>query len=389
MTTLHYLTKPVADLLYEALGGVAVLGAATELTISSGAITVTGNYHIVDTEADAASDDLDTINGGSDGDLLMLQTADNTRDVTVKDLTGNINLAEDVVLLNKASKLLLIYNGATSQWNEVVRLPSVLDEDDFTSDSALLPPSQQSAKAYIDSLLQITPQHITYTHTGDLTTGPLPFEWVTPFDLNLVGLQARAGTAPVGSAATFDVHDDGTTAFTTKASIPDGDKGGASQAPSTAFVAAGSVITFEVDSKGSTTPGADVLITLEYTPAASVAPGTQPFVFSVMEQLVTGARPFEWPVPFDCTIEWIQVTAGDAPTTTSIISDWRKGATPVTLFTTSANRPEIATATKASAQEVPDITALSAGDILTWDIVQKDSADVGRYLTTTIKVTVP
>src|SRR3990167_2434242 len=39
--------------------------ASSELTIATGAITVTGNSHTLDTEADAAYDLLSTINGGT------------------------------------------------------------------------------------------------------------------------------------------------------------------------------------------------------------------------------------------------------------------------------------------------------------------------------------
>src|SRR5574343_848241 len=46
--------------------------ASTELTIASGAITVTQTFHRVDTEADAASADLPTITGGADGQFLVI-----------------------------------------------------------------------------------------------------------------------------------------------------------------------------------------------------------------------------------------------------------------------------------------------------------------------------
>jgi hypothetical protein len=63
-------------------------GTATEKTISGGVITVTGqNYfrhHTVDTEGDAASDDLDTINGGSAGELLLIHAESGSRTVVCK-----------------------------------------------------------------------------------------------------------------------------------------------------------------------------------------------------------------------------------------------------------------------------------------------------------------
>ena len=72
-------------------GGITTLGSFTNLDVSSGAITVTSSTHRVDTESGAVSDDLDTINGGTDGSILVLRTNLASRDVTVKDGTGNLN----------------------------------------------------------------------------------------------------------------------------------------------------------------------------------------------------------------------------------------------------------------------------------------------------------
>lgn len=85
------------------------------LTIASGGITVTGVYHTVDTEAAAATDDLETINGGVSGQILILRTADSARDVVLKS-TGNIDLVADVTLSSIDSPIELIYDGATSKW---------------------------------------------------------------------------------------------------------------------------------------------------------------------------------------------------------------------------------------------------------------------------------
>ncbi|RLC84936.1 MAG: hypothetical protein DRJ03_12970, partial [Chloroflexi bacterium] len=63
---------------------------ATTLTVSSGAVTVSQSYHYVDTEGGASTDDLDTINGGTGGDILYLRAADPSRTVVIKHGTGNI-----------------------------------------------------------------------------------------------------------------------------------------------------------------------------------------------------------------------------------------------------------------------------------------------------------
>lgn len=93
----------------------------SELTIATGAITVTSGFHRVDTESDASSDDLDTINGGTTGMLLVLTAMDSARTVVLKDGTGNLALAGDFSLDNVEDTITLIYSGAGSVWKELAR----------------------------------------------------------------------------------------------------------------------------------------------------------------------------------------------------------------------------------------------------------------------------
>lgn len=91
----------------------------TELTIATGAVTCTGRFHRVDTEADGATDDLDTINGGVSGETLTLKAEDSARTVVVKDGTGNLQLEGDCTLDNAQDTITLIYDG--SNWLELSR----------------------------------------------------------------------------------------------------------------------------------------------------------------------------------------------------------------------------------------------------------------------------
>lgn len=94
--------------------------AMTELTIASGSITPTGPAHFVDTESDAASDDLDTLATGSvpDGHRVILFAANTSRDVVIKHGTGNIYLVGDAdkTLDDDEKAIMLIRNG--SNWYE-------------------------------------------------------------------------------------------------------------------------------------------------------------------------------------------------------------------------------------------------------------------------------
>ena len=65
----------------------AIVHTQENVTISSGAITVTSSYVRVLTEGSASSDDLDTINGGVAGQVLYLHQQLSTKDVTLKDGT--------------------------------------------------------------------------------------------------------------------------------------------------------------------------------------------------------------------------------------------------------------------------------------------------------------
>src|SRR5690606_636252 len=62
---------------------------AAELTIASGAVVPAQTFHTVDTEADAAVDDLDTIAAWTDGQLLFLKQEAGARLVQITQ-TGNI-----------------------------------------------------------------------------------------------------------------------------------------------------------------------------------------------------------------------------------------------------------------------------------------------------------
>ena len=84
------------------------LGSGSELTIASGAITCSGSVHSVDTEGDAATDDLDTIHMVN-GDFVFLRAASADREVTLKHgasiQTGD---GTDVVLDNTMKTMLLL-----------------------------------------------------------------------------------------------------------------------------------------------------------------------------------------------------------------------------------------------------------------------------------------
>lgn len=94
--------------------------AIPHVTIASGAITVTRNFHIVNTEGGAGTDDLDTITGGAIGDRLLLKTFSSSQDVVVKHAVNNIitKTAADVTL-GSANNLIEFVKLTATTWSEV------------------------------------------------------------------------------------------------------------------------------------------------------------------------------------------------------------------------------------------------------------------------------
>ena len=90
-----------------------------ELTISSGAVTIGEfSHYTIDTEADAATDDLDTISSPLDGKIVVIAAEDGARDVVVKHNTGNIfnPSTADMTLNDEFKNITLRFETALSKW---------------------------------------------------------------------------------------------------------------------------------------------------------------------------------------------------------------------------------------------------------------------------------
>lgn len=85
------------------------------------------------------------------------------------------------------------------------------------------------------------------------------------------------------------------------------------------------------------------------------------------------------------TIINVQADINTAPTGANVIVDVHKDG--VTIFTTQANRPEIAASNNSSGAEVPDVTAWADGSYLTLDVDLIGSTIPGSNLTVTVKYT--
>ena len=96
------------------------IDAKTSAEIESGEIEAESSYMQIDTEASAASDDLETITGGEVGMELTIEATDASRVITVKDGIGNLYLSGDCTLDSPHDKITLI-KAAADEWHEKCR----------------------------------------------------------------------------------------------------------------------------------------------------------------------------------------------------------------------------------------------------------------------------
>lgn len=134
-TDWHEIQRPGA---FESLNVVGDLSfAASELTIAAGSVAAETSHHTIDTEADAASDDLDTITvaGVTDFAVLYLRLEDAARVVTLKDNTGNIQTKNNEDIILDANLPTILFRVGTD-WFEVQRpvVDNPFDQDLNTTD---------------------------------------------------------------------------------------------------------------------------------------------------------------------------------------------------------------------------------------------------------------
>ena len=101
-----------------------IFDKGSELTISSGSISVTRSWHTVNTEGGGSSDNLDNISGGEKGMLLILTAADSTNTVTVRNDEGssttNILIGSSFSLDDDDDTIVLFHNG--NNWTGISAL---------------------------------------------------------------------------------------------------------------------------------------------------------------------------------------------------------------------------------------------------------------------------
>jgi threonine aldolase len=113
-----------------------------------------------------------------------------------------------------------------------------------------------------------TEQALTFSQTGTLAVAAGTLAFVAPFAMTVVGVRAHVGTAPTGASLIVDVHQDGTTIFTTQGNRPTIAASGTTsgeETPDVTAIAEDDELTVDIDQVGSTIAGADLTVVISYT----------------------------------------------------------------------------------------------------------------------------
>lgn len=200
------------------------LAAPAELTISGGVVTKTKSFHTIDTQSDDPSDDLNTINGGSDGDVIFLSAEHTDRTVVLKNETGNMHIGGDMYLDNTHHVIGLIYSATDSEWHRFTgagvgktfmvndfRCPNPGTDWSFDVKGVTLAQNKATKLTYLPlNFLKIDDLIVSYKLVGDATEGT-----ALTLDCKLVRVNKAdpvttsditgGGIAQVNSNGNFDV----------------------------------------------------------------------------------------------------------------------------------------------------------------------------------------
>lgn len=172
--------------------------SATELTISAGSVDALTSHHTIDTEADAASDDLDTITvaGVADFTVLYLRLENAARVVTLKDNAGNIQTKNNEDIILDASFPTILFRVGTD-WFEIQRpvVDNPFNQSLNTTDSP----------SFVDLTLD-NPLVIAEGGTGAGTTNDARNNLGVTFSVDTIALMvAETGLVAGDTVITWDI----------------------------------------------------------------------------------------------------------------------------------------------------------------------------------------
>ncbi len=207
--------------------------------------------------------------------------------------------------------------------------------------------------------------------------------FVAPYAGTISKVYAAVKTKGTANSTIVDVHKNGTTIFTTQANRPtiayDDADGVASGTPDVTSFVAGDVFTFDIDAAATGAAGLSIVAALTYEYTQQPDPAQ---VFFTMEgdlAVTAGKLRIYNLTGVSRTIQKVQLSVSNAPAGAAVIVDINKGGT--TIFTTQANRPQIAAGAFTGISANVDVTSWADGEYLTFDIDQIGSTSPGANLT--------
>lgn len=256
----------------------------------------------------------------------------------------------------------------------------VIDEDDMASDSATKVPTQQSVKAYVDT------EVAAVTGSVDSVNGETGTVVLDPDDLDDTSTTHKFASAAeltkLGNIeALADVTDsDNVVAALEAATITEIDPVAADKILALDTSDGDNLVHFTVDDFATAAQGALADSAVQDADLGALAAEdnvTQKnyFVYHFDGTLETGSGLSPMPLMSDQTITGYRMKGVTAPTGQSAIFDLNINGT--TAFTTQGNRPTVSASGTTSSTTLPDVTSLSAGDVLTVDIDQVGSSEAG------------
>lgn len=128
-------------------------------------------------------------------------------------------------------------------------------------------------KAFFQSGVTVQQKlYAPYGYAGDLVVGAGADRWYMTRAGTLTNVAAWVQTVPTGAAIRVDVNKNGSTIFTTQANRPNiaaGTRTDLASVPDVTAFVAGDYFTIDIDAIGSTIPGADLVVLLEWQEAIS------------------------------------------------------------------------------------------------------------------------
>lgn len=186
---------------------------ATELTLdTNGAITVTQSWHTVDTFEDAASDNLVTITGGVEGDILFIRPESDARTIVVDHGADNISCVgqADITCDDVEDFVILIYDAGLTKWLAVsggggASYASIAETDAGTEAAKAVTPDGLAGSDYGKRSVVLQPIADDLAHAvGDgKQYFPTP-EWIAGW--NLVDVRTRIITAGTTNLFSVQIH---------------------------------------------------------------------------------------------------------------------------------------------------------------------------------------